>query len=209
MRESGKSTTAKQMKIIHQNGFSQEELLTYQMLICMNLVDSAKAIILAMWQVGIDCEMPSNRVSVHSTNTFWRGVLTSLQPNCNRIIAYQINADPASKREFIFGTKIANFIHQLWQEPVIPKVMDHSSEFNLMELVSYFFIEAVRIGVQGYVPTETDVLSACQKTVGITETQFSMGQVLYVLFCSNQGLCSLETSIHMFDISGQRSKRKR
>ena len=175
----------------------------------MNLVDLAKVIILAMQQVGIDCEMPSNRVSVHSTNTFWRGVLTSLQPNCNRIIAYQINADPASKKELIFGTEITNFIHQLWQDPVIPKVMDHSGEFYLMESASYFFIEAVRIGVQGYVPTEMDVLRACQKMVGITETQFSMGQVLYVLFCSNQGLCSLETSIHMFDIGGQRSERKR
>lgn len=68
-------------------------------------------------------------------------------------------------------------IHQLWQDPAIPKVMDHSSEFYLMDSASYLFSEAVRISEQGYVPTETDVLRARQKTVGITETRFSMGQL--------------------------------
>jgi G-protein alpha subunit len=61
--ESGKSTIVKQMKIIHQNGFSREELLTYRMTVYRNLVDSAQAIVLAMRKIGIDCETPSNRVS--------------------------------------------------------------------------------------------------------------------------------------------------
>jgi hypothetical protein len=61
--ESGKSTIVKQMKIIHQSGFSREELLTYRLTIYKNLVDSAQDIILAMRKIGIDCETPSNRVS--------------------------------------------------------------------------------------------------------------------------------------------------
>lgn len=61
--ESGKSTIVKQMKIIHQNGFSREELLTYRLTVYRNLVDSAQAIVLAMRKIGIDCETPSNRVS--------------------------------------------------------------------------------------------------------------------------------------------------
>lgn len=59
-----------------------------------------------------------------------------LQPNCDRIIDYRINADPASKKEFVFDSEIASLIHQLWQDPVIPKVMDHSSEFYLMDSAS-------------------------------------------------------------------------
>ena len=31
--ESGKSTIVKQMKIIHQNGYSKDELLTYRMIV--------------------------------------------------------------------------------------------------------------------------------------------------------------------------------
>jgi hypothetical protein len=61
--ESGKSTIVKQMKIIHQSGFSQEELLNYR---TTNLVDSAQAIVLAMRKIRIDCETPSNRVSILS-----------------------------------------------------------------------------------------------------------------------------------------------
>ena len=59
--ESGKSTIVKQMKIIHQSGFSQEELLNYR---TTNLVDSAQAIVLAMRKIGIGREIPSNRVSI-------------------------------------------------------------------------------------------------------------------------------------------------
>jgi hypothetical protein len=50
------------MKIIHQNEFSREELLTYRMTVYRNLVDSAQAIVLSMRKIGIDCETPSNRV---------------------------------------------------------------------------------------------------------------------------------------------------
>lgn len=64
--ESGKSTVVKQMRIIHQNGFSRDESMTYRMTIYRNLVDSAQAIILAMRKIGLDCETPSNRVSLSS-----------------------------------------------------------------------------------------------------------------------------------------------
>jgi guanine nucleotide-binding protein subunit alpha len=36
----------------------------------------------------------------------------------------------------VFDPEIASLIHQLWQDPVIPKVMDHSSEFYLMDSAS-------------------------------------------------------------------------
>ena len=65
------------MKIIHQNGFSREELLTYRLTVYRNLVDSAQAIVLAMRKIGIDCETPSNRVSGCLRNFrcffFWAG----------------------------------------------------------------------------------------------------------------------------------------
>ncbi|KAF9474876.1 hypothetical protein BDN70DRAFT_884349, partial [Pholiota conissans] len=45
-------------------------------------------------------------------------------------------------------------------------------------LVSYsFFSEVLRIGALGYLPNETDVLRARQKSVGIAETRFQMGQL--------------------------------
>ncbi|KIO17632.1 hypothetical protein M407DRAFT_32690 [Tulasnella calospora MUT 4182] len=71
--------------------------------------------------------------------------------------------------------------------------MDHSSEFYLMDSASYFFSQVQRIAQRDYTPNESDVLRARAKTTGISETRFSIGQL----------------SIHMFDVGGQRSERKK
>jgi guanine nucleotide-binding protein G(i) subunit alpha len=62
-----------------------------------------------------------------------------------------------------------------------------------MTLTISFFDEVSRIASPDYTPTEADVLRARTKTTGIYETRFSMGQL----------------SIHMFDVGGQRSERKK
>ncbi|KAL1716006.1 heterotrimeric G protein-like protein alpha subunit A [Schizophyllum commune] len=62
-----------------------------------------------------------------------------------------------------------------------------------MDSATYFFTEVLRIGEPNYIPTETDVLRARAKTTSITETRFTMGPL----------------SIHMFDVGGQRSERKK
>ncbi|KAH7920557.1 guanine nucleotide binding protein, alpha subunit [Leucogyrophana mollusca] len=169
--ESGKSTIVKQMKIIHQNGFSRDELMTYRPTIYKNTVDSAQAIVLAMRKLKVDCVLPANRA------------------NADRILDYRVDGTGG----FTFTEEIAQAIHDLWTDPIISEIMDHSSEFYLMDSASYFFGEVLRIGAPLYVPTENDVLRARQKTTGITETRFNMGQL----------------SIHMFDVGGQRSERKK
>lgn len=50
------------MKIIHQNGFSREELESYRPIVYRNVLDSAQAIVLAMRKIGVDCVHYSNRV---------------------------------------------------------------------------------------------------------------------------------------------------
>lgn len=63
--ESGKSTIVKQMKIIHQNGYSVEELAMYRLTIYKNLVDCGKALVMALRKFDIDPEFPANKVGVH------------------------------------------------------------------------------------------------------------------------------------------------
>ncbi|OAX33137.1 guanine nucleotide binding protein, alpha subunit [Rhizopogon vinicolor AM-OR11-026] len=169
--ESGKTTIIKQMKIIHQNGFTKDELMTFRPTIYRNTIDSAQAIILQMRNMNVECITLANRVCAE------------------RIIEYRVENTP----NFIFSATIARAIHEMWQDPIIPKVMDRSSEFYLMDSASYFFTEVLRIGTPDYTPTEGDVLRARVKTTGITETRFNMGPL----------------SIHMFDVGGQRSERKR
>ena len=176
--ESGKSTIVKQMKIIHQNGYTHDELCTYRVIVYRNLLESAQAIVLAMRKLGVDPVLPANRV------------------HADKILEYKIEEPPPGPSDSSsvgFSEEIAAAIDALWADPIIPKIMDHSSEFYLMDSASYFFTEVNRIGRPGYVPTETDVLRARQKSTGIVETRFNMGQL----------------SIHMFDVGGQRSERKK
>jgi len=73
--ESGKSTIVKQMKIIHQNGYSVEELAMYRLTIYKNLVDCAKALVMALRQFDIEPDTTTNRVR-SVTWDFLRLILT-------------------------------------------------------------------------------------------------------------------------------------
>ena len=109
--ESGKSTIVKQMKIIHQNGYTQDELMLYRHTIYKNVIDCAKALIGAMRQFEIEVENPENK------------------ENCEYIIEYAVDPDPQQ----VLETKVGDAITAVWNDPCIPKVFDHSSEFYLMD----------------------------------------------------------------------------
>jgi len=169
--ESGKSTIVKQMKIIHQNGYSVDELALYRHTIYKNLVDCAKALIGAMRQFDVEPDDPRNR------------------ENCEFILEFSVDPDPHQALD----SKVGEAISSIWSDTCLPRVFDHQNEFYLMDSAPYFFDEVKRIASPDYIPTEADVLRARTKTTGIYETRFQMGQL----------------SIHMFDVGGQRSERKK
>ena len=136
-----------------------------------NVIDSAQALLMAMRKLGVDPEEPNNRA------------------HADRILEYRMDTEPLS----VLPQDILHSIESLWHDPVIPSVMDRSSEFYLMDSATYFFSNLRKIGEADYVPDEADVLRARTKTTGISETRFNMGQL----------------SIHMFDVGGQRSERKK
>ncbi|KNZ72499.1 Guanine nucleotide-binding protein subunit alpha [Termitomyces sp. J132] len=169
--ESGKSTIVKQMKIIHQNGFSQAELEAYRPVVYKNVLDSVHGVLVYMRSLRMDCASLRNAVLA------------------DKILAYQDDEEASW-----FAPEIAEAIHQVWKDETFQKIMDeHTSNFYLMDSASYFFSEILRIGTPGYIPNETDVLRARRKTFGISEERFLMGTL----------------SIHMFDVGGQRSERKK
>lgn len=60
--ESGKSTIVKQMKIIHQGGFTKDQLQGYTPIIYRNVVECARSVVIYMRKTGIDCKESHNRV---------------------------------------------------------------------------------------------------------------------------------------------------
>jgi hypothetical protein len=109
--ESGKNEIVKQWKIVHQNGYTAEELALYRLTIYQNVVDCAKALIGAMKEFEIHPEQELNRAY------------------CEFLLDYSVEPD-ADKP---LGTKVGEAISSIWQDPCIPKILERQSEFYLMD----------------------------------------------------------------------------
>lgn len=62
--DSGKSTIAKQMKILHLNGFTENELLVYKPVVISNTLQSLKALIQAAQKFGLTFQGNNQVLSV-------------------------------------------------------------------------------------------------------------------------------------------------
>jgi len=146
--ESGKSTIAKQMKILHLEGFTDQERETYKSIIYSNVVVSMKALVTAALTLGLPFdkknEDAAKRVQENDSN-FFSGVLTK---------------------------ELAEDIKQLWTDPGIQQAYARSSEFQLNDSAAYYFGEIDRLVSEKYLPSVPDILRSRAKTTGIIETDF-------------------------------------
>jgi len=99
------------MKIIHQNGYTTEELSLYKHTVYKNLVDCAKSLVGAMQQFGIEPDDPANKA------------------NAELINQYTLAPDPNAQLD----SALADAIGAIWKDPATPKVLEHSTEFYLMD----------------------------------------------------------------------------
>lgn len=99
------------MKIIHQNGYTQEELALYRLTIYKNLIDCMKALIGAMQQFEVEPQEASVKESMEY------------------ILEYNVDPDP----EIPLHPQAADAVIAIWQDASIPTVMEHQSEFYLMD----------------------------------------------------------------------------
>lgn len=102
------------MKIIHQGGYSSNELRDYRLTVFKNLIDCAKALIGAVKQFEIPLENKEN------------------EENSRKIMEYPLSPDPHGE----IDPEVATWIQTLWKDPCMSKVLDHSSEFYLMDSAS-------------------------------------------------------------------------
>jgi len=151
--ESGKSTIAKQMKIIHLDGFSEEEREGFKSIIFSNI-------------------MGSIRVLVEAAETL--NILVNDVSTTTRVLddAYVLGD---------FTQQVVSDVKRLWANPGIQATFQRSSEFQLNDSAAYYFNEIDRIGAPGYIPNVQDVLRSRAKTTGIIETQFTVQKTHFTL----------------------------
>lgn len=99
------------MKIIHQNGYSVEELSLYRLTIYKNLVDCAKALIGAMKQFEVEPTDPH------------------VNQCCDFIMEYQVDPDPQKTLDQAVGDAVV----AICSDPSFGQTMEYQSEFYLMD----------------------------------------------------------------------------
>ncbi|KAJ3155643.1 Guanine nucleotide-binding protein alpha-2 subunit [Geranomyces variabilis] len=169
--ESGKSTIVKQMKIIHQDGYTRDDLMAHRSTVYKNTLDSIQSLIAAVESFQLTFATPE------------------IQIKADKLLALRPDFDGSYK----LSQEHADSIAIITSDPAAVAALERSNEFYIIDSAAYFFAEVKRIGADEYCPSVQDVLRARVKTTGITETRFNMGQL----------------SIHMFDVGGQRSERRK
>lgn len=99
------------MKIIHQNGYTVEELALYRLTVYKNLMECVRSLIGAYEQ--FDLEPSSARV----------------QEFIEYLNNYTIDADPNTPLD----SKVGDAISYLWNDPCTSTALEHQNEFYLMD----------------------------------------------------------------------------
>ncbi|KAE9414070.1 hypothetical protein Angca_002844, partial [Angiostrongylus cantonensis] len=150
--ESGKSTILKQMKIVHDNGFSQDEAYQKISVVCANIVQSAGALIDGMKALNIP--------------------FTSQQCLEHAVIVKDIldrNEEFQPLTEELYKS-----IKTLWNDQGVKVAYKRRDEFYLHDSAKYFLDSLDRIYDKNFVPTEQDILRTRIATMGVIEVCFHM-----------------------------------
>jgi len=149
--ESGKSTVAKQMKIIHLDGFTEAELLGYKPILQSNTIETIKILVNACDELG---------VAIEGENA-----------------ALAEKYETVSSVESALTPEMAVELKQLWKDPSIQAVYEKRSVFQLPDSAKYTMDNIDRIAVPGYIPSTDDVLRCRARTTGIHETEFDVNEL--------------------------------
>ncbi|CAB3396568.1 unnamed protein product [Caenorhabditis bovis] len=175
--ESGKSTILKQMKIIHDNGFSHDESIEKKNVVCANTVQSMGALLDGMASLHIDF-----------------GSKSCLK---HEILIRKILG---SKEEFQpFTPEIYKALKALWSDKGVRSAFDQRENFYLHDSAQYFLDSLDRINDTSYMPTEQDILHTRIATMGVIEVNFKMKNKTWRVFDVGGQRSQRKKWIHCFD----------
>ena len=172
--ESGKSTFVKQMKIIHGDGYSIDELNSFTSIIHGNLLTSTVEVIKAMDKLNITLHNPSNQVCA------------SKIINCPT----PVQCIPA---------EIGEKMKLLWQDDGFQECLKRAVEYQLSDSAPYYFQRMDEILDPSYTPNEQDVLQSRVQTTGMVETSFTSGNITYQLVDVGGQRSERRKWLHCFD----------
>ncbi|KAI0984103.1 hypothetical protein GJ496_009353 [Pomphorhynchus laevis] len=175
--ESGKSTLVKQIRIIHQHGYSQEDFYHYRSVVFSNTIQSLVAITRAMSKLGIKFTYPGS---------------TEDSAKLTAIISEMKDSQP-------FNDDTAAAMLRIWQDDGVRNCLQRSNEYQLNDSAQYFLENLNRICATNYLPNEQDILRTRVKTTGIVEVNFTFRNLNFRLFDVGGQRSERKKWIHCFE----------
>ncbi|RDD46894.1 Guanine nucleotide-binding protein G(s) subunit alpha [Trichoplax sp. H2] len=158
--ESGKSTIVKQMRILHVDGFNEEEKRQKIADIKRNIRDSIVAIVTAMGTLTPPCTL------ANLNNQFRVDYITEI----------------ASADNFNYPPVFFEHTKELWKDQGVQQCYERSNEYQLIDCAKYFLDKIDVVKLPDYQPTDQDVLRCRVLTSGIVETRFQVERVNFHMF---------------------------
>ncbi|XP_073706878.1 guanine nucleotide binding protein (G protein), alpha activating activity polypeptide O, a isoform X3 [Garra rufa] len=179
--ESGKSTIVKQMKIIHEDGFSGDDVKQYKPVVYSNTIQSLAAIVRAMDTLGL--EYGDKEQSCANWHDKGRKVQTLTD----------------APEEETMPPELLSAMIRLWSDSGIQECFSRAREYQLNDSAQYYLDSLDRIGAADYQPTEQDILRTRVKTTGIVETHFTFKNLHFRLFDVGGQRSERKKWIHCFE----------
>jgi len=146
------------MRILHVNGFREEERKEKIDDIKRNIRDAILTICDAMEKLHIRLENEE------------------LQPQLDWII------DRASEANFDYPKEFWTYTDLLWKDAGIQQCFERSNEYQLIDCAKYFLDRVPIIMQPNFIPDEQDILRCRILTSGIFETTFTVERVCFHMF---------------------------
>eukprot|EP00117_Sycon_ciliatum_P036849 scpid41240/ scgid0768/ Guanine nucleotide-binding protein subunit alpha-11 len=154
---SGKSTFIKQMRIIHGNGYSQQERDYFRQLVFQNMFSTLQTLAQSMQDRGVMFKV--------SESEKWTRLLFAMNPETITELSHAQQ----------------NMARVLWQDAGVRGTFDQRFELQLpVSDASVSFLEdTTRVFCSNYVPTLSDILRVRVPTTGITEYPFHLDGAVF------------------------------
>ncbi|XP_053564877.1 guanine nucleotide-binding protein G(i) subunit alpha-3-like [Bombina bombina] len=175
-RESGKSTIMKQMKVIYEGDYSEEERRQYRAAVYSDTIQYITDIVSAMESLGIGFGDVARADDAQQLAVFARGA-----------------------EKGVMSEELTGIIKRLWDDVGVQTCFSRSREYQLSDSALYFLSNLGRICQQDYIPTQQDVLRTKVSTAGITEASFMSGDVRYRVIDVGNQKSSWKKWIHCFE----------
>jgi len=168
--DSGKSTFAKQMKVIHKSGFAHTELVSFKNILKSNTLSSMQKL--------LDYAETKNVTFSDAVQKRAKFILE----------AGELNMAVASEIEVVWRDKqLKDFMFKHVNDMQIPTTSD------------YYFDNVLRFGEEDFRPTNDDIFRCKLKTTGINETKFTISDIEFTLVDVGGQRSERKKWLHCFD----------